>query len=255
MAIATDLKFAFDVQGYLHLRQAMTPSEVAEYRAWSDQIQDTDPNVLNVDEPDALRDQLNRPVSRVIDADPRFGRFLDHPTVEPFLAEFLGEGYRHIDNDLYFTYPGYAGGRWHRGVRAHPTGHVVEGRFICPMVKVFYCISDVGPGQGEFVVIPGSHKASFEIDLERVDLPGQHIFDDVTAGDIIIFNEALLHNGRPNSSTSTRRTIIVNFGREDAGVWPGYRPRAATLDAVTPRQRQILSNGAAAWAEPDLVEA
>jgi ectoine hydroxylase-related dioxygenase (phytanoyl-CoA dioxygenase family) len=105
------------------------------------------------------------------------------------------------------------------------------------------------------VVIPGSHKASFEIDLERVDLPGQHIFDDVTAGDIIIFNEALLHNGRPNSSTSTRRTIIVNFGREDAGVWPGYRPRAATLDAVTPRQRQILSNGAAVWAEPDLVEA
>ncbi len=255
MAIATDLKFAFDVQGYLHLRQAMTPSEVAEYRAWSDQIQGIDLNVLNTDAPDALRDQLNRPVSRVIDADPRFGHFLDHPAVEPFLAEFLGEGYRHIDNDLYFTYPGYAGGRWHRGVRAHPTGHVVEGRFICPMVKVFYCMTDVGPGEGEFVVVPGSHKAQFEIDQDRVDLPAQHIFDDVTAGDIIIFNEALLHNGRPNPSTKTRQTIIMNFGRRDAGVWAGYQPRAETLEAVTPRQREILSNVQRLWQEPQLVEA
>jgi ectoine hydroxylase-related dioxygenase (phytanoyl-CoA dioxygenase family) len=252
MTISNNQKFEFDVQGYLHLRQALSQAEVAEYLSWAEQIQNADINALNGDQPEQIKSQLNRPISRVIDADTRFARFLDHPVVEPFLVEFLGEGYRHIDNELYYTYPDYAGGRWHRGVQAHPTSHVVEGRFICPMVKIFYCLTDVGPDQGEFVVIPGSHHSFFKIDLDRVDLPGQHIFNDVKAGDIVIFSEALMHNGRPNPSQKTRKTIIVNFGRQDAGPWPGYTPKAETLAAVTPRQRAILSNSQAVWQEPEL---
>ncbi|MDP9380373.1 MAG: phytanoyl-CoA dioxygenase family protein [Chloroflexota bacterium] len=255
MSISEDLKFAFDVQGYVLLRGALSPTEVEEYKGWVEQAQQTDVSALNADDPGRLEHQLNRPVSRMFDADPRFARFLDHPAVEPLLAEFLGTDYRHIDNDLYFTYPGYKGGGWHRGVQAHPTGHVIEGRFICPMVKVFYCLTDVGPGEGEFVVVPGSHKARFEVDTHRLDLPAQRVFDDIRAGDIIVFNEALLHNGRPNRSSKTRQTIIVNFGRNDAGVWPGYAPRRETLAAVTPRQREILSNAEAVWREPELVPA
>jgi ectoine hydroxylase-related dioxygenase (phytanoyl-CoA dioxygenase family) len=85
-----------------------------------------------------------------------------------------------------------------------------------------------------------------------VDLPGQHIFE-VAAGDIILFNEALLHNGRPNPSKRLRKTIIMNLGRADAGVWKGYTPMERTLNAVTPRQRAILTNAAPVWAEPVLV--
>jgi hypothetical protein len=254
MSVSDDLKFTFDVQGYLHLRGALTPEELAEYRSWIEQTKDADVQALNADNPDALRYHLNRPVSRVIDADPRFARFLDHPAAEPFLREFLGPGYRHIDNDLYFTHPGYAGGGWHRGVPAHPTGYVIDGGFTCPMVKVFYCMTDVGPGEGEFVVVPGSHKAQFAIDMKRVDLPGQHVFDDVRAGDLIIFNEALLHNGRPNPSTKTRQTIIVNFGRENARVWEGYQPRSETYQRVTARQREILTNSeSGTWNESPAV--
>jgi hypothetical protein len=109
-----------------------------------------------------LPHQINRPLSRIIDADVRFARLLDHRAVEPYLGAFLGDDYRHIDNDLYYTYPGYAGGQWHRGVQSHPTGHVVDGQLICPMVKVFFCLNDVGPGQGEFVVIPGLHKSRYK---------------------------------------------------------------------------------------------
>jgi hypothetical protein len=255
MSIAQDLRFAFDVQGYLHLRGALPAEEVAEYLAWVEETEKADIEALNSDFPDGVKQQLNRPLSRMWDADPRFARFLDYPAVTPFLYEFLGENYKHIDNDLYYTYPGYAGGHWHRGVRAHPTGHVVDGKFICPMVKVFYCLSDVGAGEGEFVVIPGSHKAQFKLDYEgRIDVPAQHIFDDVKAGDIIIFNEALLHNGRPNPSLKTRKTIIVNFGRDWAGVWRGYRPKPETLSLVTPNQQRILTNeNPDFWKERELV--
>jgi hypothetical protein len=248
MPISADHQFAFDVVGYLHLRGALTPAEVGELTAWTEATEGIDVDALNADEPDGKRHQLNRPVSRVIDADVRFARLLDHPVVTPFLTEFLGEDYRHIDNDLYYTYPNYAGGHWHRGVPPHPTGHVEDGKFICPMVKVFYCLTDVGPGEGEFVVIPGSHRAQFKIETKgRVDLPSQHIFDKVKAGDIILFNEALLHNGRPNPSTKTRKTIIVNFGRNSARVWRGYAPKAATLAQVTDAQRAILTNDPGYW--------
>lgn len=252
MLISEDLRFAFDVQGYLHLHGALTAEELAEYNRWMSEAESSDVQALNADNPDGMEHQLNRPVSRIFDVDPRFARFLDHPAVEPLLVEFLGEDYRHIDNDLYYTYSGYPGGKWHRGVRPHPTGHVVNGKFVCPMVKVFYCMTDVGPGQGEFVVIPRSHRAQFEIEMERIDLPAQHIFDDVITGDIILFNEGLIHNGRPNPSSKTRKTMIVNFGRHDAGPWAGYRPSPITLEAVTPRQREILANSAPIWIEPAL---
>jgi hypothetical protein len=249
--VSDDERFLFDNQGYLHLQGALTPKEIAAYLGLVEENRDRDARELNED-PTNLSHQINRPLSRMIDADVRFAPLLDHGAVEPYLGVFLGDDYRHIDNDLYCTYPGYAGGQWHRGVQAHPTGHVVDGQFICPMVKVFFCLTDVGPGQGEFVVIPGSHKSRYEVDTARVDLPGQRIFDDVQAGDVIVFNEALLHNGRSNPSAQTRITLIINFGRADAGPWPGYTPKSETLAAVTPRQRRILTPGSPMWQEPIL---
>lgn len=242
MSISADDRFAFDVQGYLHVSGALTPEEVTDYRRWTDETISADVQALNTDYPDGMKHQLNRPVSRFIDADVRFAVLLDHPVVKPYLTEFLGADYRHIDNDLYFTYPEYEGGHWHRGVPADPTGYVVDGEFTCPMVKVFYCLTDVGPGEGEFVVVPGSHRTELKVDMKRVDLPAQHVFNDVKAGDIIIFNEGLLHNGRPNPSQKTRKTLIVNFGRNDARVWPGYKPKPETLAQISEPQRAILTN-------------
>src|SRR5947208_114198 len=127
MPISDDHRFAFDIQGFLHLRDLLTPAEIAETSRWMAEGEKADVHALN----------------------------------------------------------------------------------------------------------PGSHRARFEIATEgRVDLPGQHVFDDVRTGDVILFNEALLHNGRPNTSATTRKTLIINFGRVDAGVWKGYSPLPATLEAV-----------------------
>jgi len=255
MSVSLETEFAFDVQGYLHIRGAMTDDEVKEYTFWTDELEETDVAELNLNNPGWDKEQMNHPVSRIFDADPRFCRFLDHPSVEPFLSEFLGQDYRHIDNDLLYTYPGYKGGVWHRGIRPHPTGHWVDSKCVCPMIKVFYCTTDVGPDEGGFTIIPGSHKALFSIDEEgREEIPAQQfVFDGVTAWDIVLFNEALIHMGSPNPSKKTRKTIIVNFGRRDAGIWTCYTPNSETLAAATPRQREILSNEVPLWDEPVLV--
>jgi hypothetical protein len=255
MPISDDARFEFDVQGYVHLKGALSAAELSDYACWMLDVEGVDIASLNADDSERMKYHTNRPVSRVIDADPRFAVFLDHPAVEPYLAEFLGADYRHIDNELYYTYPGYEGGGWHRGVSEHAVGHVVDGAFICPMVKAFYCVNDVGPGGGEFAVVPGSHRARLSVETKgRVDLPGQHVFNDVDAGDVILFNEGLLHDGRPNVTDKTRKTIIVNFGRVDAGVWPGYAPAPETLATVTARQLDILTNTTGTWSQPDLSE-
>src|SRR5437868_3591281 len=104
--VTQDQRFLFDLQGYLHLRGALTPAEVKAYTGWMNEVDKTDIKKLNEGQQQFVDQQLNRPVSRVIDADVRFARFLDHPSVEPYLSEFLGRDYRHIDNELYYTHPG-----------------------------------------------------------------------------------------------------------------------------------------------------
>jgi ectoine hydroxylase-related dioxygenase (phytanoyl-CoA dioxygenase family) len=118
----------------------------------------------------------------------------------------------------------------------------------------------------EFALVPGSHRwPKFEYPREvdpasgshYADIPTMKVFDDVRAGDVLVFNEACVHTGRPNLSTKTRKTLIVNFGREGAGVWRGYRPSPATLQAVSNRQRRVLTNSnPRAWREepPAVVE-
>ncbi|HYE07301.1 MAG TPA: phytanoyl-CoA dioxygenase family protein [Planctomycetota bacterium] len=251
-AVSADERFLFDLRGYLHLRGALSPGEVADALAWSEEAMRVDLAAFNADRIELMKHHLGRPVSRILDVEPRFLRFLDHPVTAPYLATFCGPDYKHIDNDLFHTVPGYAGGGWHRGVPAHDTGYCHAGRFDCPMVKVFWCLTDVGPGQGPFEVVPGSHKSQLRSldDQGRLDLPGQHVFDDVVAGDAIIFNEALLHNGRPNTTDRTRKTLIINFGHGAAKCWVGYHPLAATLARCTPRQREILSNQPGDWESP-----
>ncbi len=241
-SITADDQFLFDLTGYLHLRGVLAPGEIADALAWSAAAERVDLAAFHGKGREA-KHHLDRPVSRILDVEPRFLHFLDHPTIASYLATFCGPDYRHIDNDLLNTVPGYPGGGWHRGVPAHDTGYCFAGYFDCPMVKVFFCLSDVGPGQGPFEVVPGSHKSQLQsLDDTRPDLPGQHVFDDVTAGDVILFNEAVLHNGRPNTTARTRRTLVINYGNAGVKCWVGYHPLPATLARCTPRQRAILTN-------------
>ena len=69
MSISPDHQFAFDVSGYLRLRGALMPEEVAEYTTWIDANEAANVESLNADDPSNIPHQLNRPVSRIIDAD------------------------------------------------------------------------------------------------------------------------------------------------------------------------------------------
>src|SRR3954470_6736187 len=71
MPISSDDRFTFDVKGYLHLRGALSAAKVAEYTRWMSDVDKIDVKAFNHDRLPLLDKHLNRPVSRVIDADPR----------------------------------------------------------------------------------------------------------------------------------------------------------------------------------------
>ena len=104
-----ELLAAFDSNGYLHLRAAIDQDELcvllqlvanAERLSKAEIIAKNAQDFGSGDDKHPERHQLNHPVSRIVDHDPRFGRYFDHPSVRPLLQIALGD-YRHIDNDLY----------------------------------------------------------------------------------------------------------------------------------------------------------
>ena len=124
------------------------------------------------------------------------------------------------------------------------------------MVRMIYFVHDVGPGQGEFCVVPATHKSNMASPYEGSDPdlePGM-LGLPVKAGDAILFTENLRHGGLTNRSQQTRKTLHVGYGPywmksqniatmdEEPYILP------ATFARYTPRQRLLFR----AW--PTLLE-
>jgi Phytanoyl-CoA dioxygenase (PhyH) len=92
------------------------------------------------------------------------------------------------------------------------------------------------PGRGGFCVVPGSHKANFELPFE--ELAADYAEDVVvSAGDVILFTDALTHGSRWHGPGS-RRVLIYKYCPATVAwlsdVW-GESSRAPLTD----RQRQM----------------
>ena len=110
------------------------------------------------------------------------------------------------------------------------------------LVSVSYTLSDVGPEDGGFVCIPGSHKANYLCPLEvrrlEVDLGCvKHI--PMKAGDAVIFTEALTHGTQPWKANFERRLLRYLYApaihaHDSAGQFSEIE------DQLSPLQRAIV---------------
>ena len=82
------------------------------------------------------------------------------------------------------------------------------------MVRMVYFVHDVKPGQGEFCVVPATHKSNMRSPYEgrNPDTEPGMIGLPVKAGDAILFTENLRHGGFTNQSKQTRKTLHVGYG-------------------------------------------
>jgi len=202
-AVVTDHdRYLFDIRGYLVLRGVLDGEQVALYNAILDRL-----GPETISDPD----QRDETLRWLFDIDPKFAQLMDHEAVLPYLSEFVGGGLRIDGAYSLVKLPG-------EGVPLHAqpesprdgTGwyHVHRGRITSGLTGVQWALTDMPPGTGGLCVVPGSHKANFEIALEELTGDAEDVA--VSAGDVIVFTEALTHGSRWHGPGS-RRVLIYKY--------------------------------------------
>ena len=107
---------------------------------------------------------------------------------------------------------------------------------------VAYNLKDVGPNDGGFGCVPGSHKSNYAFPEEwkEMDEPGP-LVERVTgpAGTAIIFTEALTHGTLPWTGADERRTIFFKYSPHPIS-WSAHHFDPDDYDGLTETQRGIL---------------
>jgi ectoine hydroxylase-related dioxygenase (phytanoyl-CoA dioxygenase family) len=230
--------FLFDLQGFLLLKNVLSPEECREIlaalrRAESRSYDDSAwmKAALGEKKPMATRHVSEGSVrlNGLMRLDPVFDTLMDHPRVLPRLKEFMGSP-QLINTWSISKEKGTPGGNWHRGLP--PTdytfrnntgsgGYYASGSIRTGMLNVVWFLTDNGPEDGCVTAIPGSHKNNIDLpwnDYKDLGMPGS-IAVTGKAGDVFMFSESVIHNGLPKSTGGTRSNLYYNYMRR--GFHPG----------------------------------
>ena len=117
-------------------------------------------------------------------------------------------------------------------------------------VNSLVALSDIGPGDGATMVIPGSHKQHFQHpDLMKHSMnPNGASGDDcegaievhLKAGDALIFTDTMCHGSARRVNPGQRRIVVFRYGPSWGFFRHGYRPSQELLARLTPERRQIV---------------
>ena len=249
--------FLFDLRGYVVLRGAVDADHRRDlnaaldafpplaYGQWHGNVQRFDNN-----------GECGVELQNIVEAGKPFERLIDHPAWIDRLHRYCGEPGTYIDGlfiDECFASVRRSGG-W---FSLHSGGHeaitrtqyrFAAGKFSCGQVNILLALTDIGPGDGGTVVIPGSHKSNFPHPAPATlipDQPGAAPLDPAVevhlrAGDALMFCDALCHGAARRSNPGERRVVIYRYGPSWGNTRHGYRYSPELLGRLTPARRRIL---------------
>lgn len=253
--------YLFDLRGFLLVSQAVDPDHMAELNVGLDAMTSVEPG-QRVGHVRAhtygTNDGTN--LTQIYEAGEPFERLIDHPSWIAHMKRFIGgEGtfdYNHgplfIDECFaHFRGPGQA-------IGLHSGGHPPilrnqyryhGGRFMCGQVNVLIALTDIGPGDGGTMVIPGSHKSNFRHPqmAQHGMKPGTSVDDVIgaeeifmSAGDALIFADGISHGSAQRTNPGQRRVIIFRYGPSWGNFRLPFRPSEELLARLTPERRKIV---------------
>jgi ectoine hydroxylase-related dioxygenase (phytanoyl-CoA dioxygenase family) len=250
-------KYFFDVNGYLVVKDVLTPEEVATCNEALDRQADrikerSEDNSLSRGSTALAGQQGRGDIGGMLtwpepDCVP-FRNLLAHQRVVPYLIEILGDGFR-LDH-LYGIQmrKGTEGHVLHGGGAQLSPIHFYRhhnGAIQCGLSVFSFLLTDQGPDDGGFSCIPGSHKANFHCPPEVLRLEkdlGMIVQPAAKAGSLIIFTEALTHGTKPWQADHQRRAILYKYAPGELSYASRYRPPGVddVIDEFTPAQQAIL---------------
>ncbi|MBL4806523.1 MAG: phytanoyl-CoA dioxygenase family protein [Rhodobacteraceae bacterium] len=257
-------RYLFDLNGYLILRSALTAEQVAACNRSYDAYQTIDGrvNVNNVHVHSSDR-QEGLMLQQLYEGGKVWEDLIDHPAWFDKIVHFLGtddpenfdghHGPAFID-ECFGTIRGKGGAQ-----RLHSGGHVGTirtqyrfhaGKFHCGQVNVLMALTDIGPGDGATMVIPGSHKSNIRHpQTVPVEDRGKELSTDgiegaievhLNAGDAVLFVDAIMHGSARRTNAGKRRVAVYRYGPSWGYFRHPFRPSAELLERLTPRQRSII---------------
>ena len=258
----TDLEnYLFDLRGYLVLDGALSPAEVAELNRGIDAL-------LPVQHDEWIgyvhatnfgaKDGLN--LQQIYEAGEPFERLIDHPSWIDKVKRFVGgEGtFDYLHGPLFIdecfanirgpgeAIPLHSGG--HEGAK-RTQFRCRNGKFMCGQVNILIALTDMGPGDGATMVIPGSHKSNFPHphfakhqfkDGGSVDGVEGAIEANLKAGDALLFVDAISHGSAKRTNPGNRRILVYRYGPSWGNFRHGYEVSPELLARLTPERRKIV---------------
>lgn len=265
------LDYLFDLQGYLILRNAISPADLQEMNQWVDEHWTYVENaqlpgknvgsnqwVGNVELHSYGKDDgVN--FQNIIEGAPVFERMIDHPVWTPLARKYINpvNGLSIHENFLNVRGPGgflyiHCGGHaplQYLTFRNHNTGEWMVGQ-----INVIMALQDIGPSDGPTVLVPGSHKSTEIHPRLEVDGKGLVAIDDhqaagtalgmqemyLNAGDALFFTDALTHGSAERTNPGQRRVVIYRYSPRFIRTRFNYEWSSGLLERLTAERRQII---------------
>lgn len=230
-------RYLFDLQGYLTIPDALSAEAVEQLNEVID----------GMARREIGREETAHRWFHLLARSHTFRELIDNPPVLPILEDLLGEDFRldHEYVDLIRSGMGPIGAGLHGGaVPFRPIEYYWSGggQLHSGLVAVAYNLKGVGPDDGGFACVPGSHKSAFAFPDNWKDLSDPHsCVRRVTgpAGSAIVFTEALVHGTLPWRGNDERRTVFYKYSPRTLA-WSRTLYDPAEYPDLTERQRDIL---------------
>ncbi len=186
-------RYLFDLNGYLHLKNVLSGTELKE-------AQDTVERCIKIP-PDQLPHGWNFSFDKSLEA------LTMHPVTWPIIKELsddkprLNRGSLAVDTHEKASITPLHCAREGQGWQTRRY-EVKNRRIFCNDIVAFFYFTDVYPGDGGLVVVPGSHKSEFQrpeglffLDLEDPNPKLHPALENITpqAGDVIVLSELTTH--------------------------------------------------------------
>lgn len=254
--------YFFDLNGFLALRGALNEQELQAINAgiddllpiahgeWKGYVQGH-----NYGDNDGLN------LQQIYEGGAAFENLIDHPSWIEKVKYFVGgAGTFDYNHGPLFIDECFANIRGPgEAIGLHSGGHegtkrtqfrYFNGMFHCGQINILMALTDIGPGDGATMVVPGSHKSHFpHPDSEKHRMRGETAsVDDVEgaveihmeAGDALLFVDALCHGSSERRKPGDRRIIVFRYGPSWGSSRHGYQASAALVERLNPARRQIV---------------
>ncbi|CAG7615454.1 phytanoyl-CoA dioxygenase family protein [Paenibacillus allorhizosphaerae] len=221
-------KYLFDIQGYLLVENVLSKEELAAMNRAIDEKQAAGEPIRNF----------------LMWEEPGFRSLINHPNTKPYLKAMFGRHYR-LDHEYAIIHnKGDKPLQLHGGNNPFDPGqfyYVQNDRVYSGLTVYSFALSDIGPEDGGFCCVPGSHKASFKLPEEyrHYDEIGPTIHVPQKAGDLLIFTEALTHGTFPWQGQQQRRSFLYKYAPLMIA-WRKYDRTPELLEMLTQEQKEIL---------------